>query len=235
MANTNPYSEHAETLEAVLSYVRRANRLSADDGDEFASWARLKLLEDDCAVFRKFRGDSTFKTFVVIVIQRLFLDWRIREWGKWRPTADARRLGPVAIELERLVLRDQIEYEQAVETLVSKGIALTRDECDRVWSEVPRRPSRQRAPEAALDAVPALPQAHDSIVLGEHADHALKARAALAAALNDAALKERTRSEVDAAIERGVFGSPYMVIDGEPFWGADRFAQAERWLEKGPW
>ena len=60
-------------------------------------------------------------------------------------------------------------------------------------------------------------------------------KAALGVALNDTALKERTRSEVDAAIERGVFGSPYIVIDGEPFWGADRFAQAERWLEKGPW
>jgi 2-hydroxychromene-2-carboxylate isomerase len=58
---------------------------------------------------------------------------------------------------------------------------------------------------------------------------------ALSAALNDAAVKERTRSEVDAAIERGVFGSPYMVIDGEPFWGADRLDQMERWLEKGKW
>ena len=60
-------------------------------------------------------------------------------------------------------------------------------------------------------------------------------KAALSAALNDAALKERTRNEVDAAIERGVFGSPYIVIDGEPFWGADRLDQIERWLEKGPW
>ncbi len=58
---------------------------------------------------------------------------------------------------------------------------------------------------------------------------------ALTAALNDAAVKERTRIEVDAAIERGVFGSPYIVIDGEPFWGADRLGQAERWLEKGRW
>ena len=58
---------------------------------------------------------------------------------------------------------------------------------------------------------------------------------ALAAALNDAAVKERTRNEVDAAIERGVFGSPYIVVDGEPFWGADRLDQAERWLEKGRW
>ena len=58
---------------------------------------------------------------------------------------------------------------------------------------------------------------------------------ALAAALNDAAVKERTKNEVDAAIERGVFGSPYIVVDGEPFWGADRLDQMERWLEKGPW
>ena len=54
-------------------------------------------------------------------------------------------------------------------------------------------------------------------------------------ALNDAAVKERARNEVDAAIERGVFGSPYLVIDGEPFWGADRLDQAEAWLAKGNW
>jgi len=57
----------------------------------------------------------------------------------------------------------------------------------------------------------------------------------LSQALNDAAVKERARSEVDAAIERGVFGSPYLVVDGEPFWGADRLEQAERWMEKGRW
>ena len=54
-------------------------------------------------------------------------------------------------------------------------------------------------------------------------------------ALNDPAVKERTKNEVDAAIERGVFGSPYLVIDGEPFWGADRLEQAEAWLAKGKW
>ena len=54
-------------------------------------------------------------------------------------------------------------------------------------------------------------------------------------AINDAAVKERLKSEVDAAIERGVFGSPYIVIDGEPFWGSDRFDQIEQWLAKGKW
>jgi 2-hydroxychromene-2-carboxylate isomerase len=60
-------------------------------------------------------------------------------------------------------------------------------------------------------------------------------RAALAQALAEPALKERLRNEVDAAIERGVFGSPYIVVDGEPFWGADRLHQVERWLETGGW
>ena len=60
-------------------------------------------------------------------------------------------------------------------------------------------------------------------------------KAALIAALNAPALKERTKDEVDAAIERGVFGSPYVVIDNEPFWGADRLDQIERWLAEGRW
>jgi 2-hydroxychromene-2-carboxylate isomerase len=54
------------------------------------------------------------------------------------------------------------------------------------------------------------------------------------AALNDPAVKDRLKNEVDAAIKLGVFGSPYIVIDNEPFWGIDRFDQIERWLAHGP-
>ena len=60
-------------------------------------------------------------------------------------------------------------------------------------------------------------------------------KAALAQALNDPAVKERLKIEVDSAIERGVFGSPYIVIDGEPFWGSDRLDQVEKWLATGGW
>ncbi|HNC25337.1 2-hydroxychromene-2-carboxylate isomerase [Accumulibacter sp.] len=58
-------------------------------------------------------------------------------------------------------------------------------------------------------------------------------RATLAAALEDAELKERLKAENDAALEKGVFGSPYIVVDGEPFFGADRLPQIERWLATG--
>jgi 2-hydroxychromene-2-carboxylate isomerase len=46
------------------------------------------------------------------------------------------------------------------------------------------------------------------------------------------AVKDRTRAEVDAALAKGVFGSPYIIVDGEPFWGVDRFEQIDRWLRE---
>lgn len=57
----------------------------------------------------------------------------------------------------------------------------------------------------------------------------------LRAGLTDQAVKDILKAEVDKAIARGVFGSPYIVVDGEPFWGMDRLDQVERWLDKGPW
>ena len=55
------------------------------------------------------------------------------------------------------------------------------------------------------------------------------------AALGDQAVKDRLRQETDAAIARGVFGSPYVIVDDEPFWGNDRLDDVDRWLETGGW
>jgi 2-hydroxychromene-2-carboxylate isomerase len=55
----------------------------------------------------------------------------------------------------------------------------------------------------------------------------------LLAATQAPEMKSRLKQECDAAIEKGVFGSPFMIVDGEPFWGADRLAHVEKWLETG--
>jgi len=52
-------------------------------------------------------------------------------------------------------------------------------------------------------------------------------------AIDDPAIKDALKREVSEAIARGVFGSPYIVVDGEPFWGLDRLDQIERWLATG--
>ena len=57
--------------------------------------------------------------------------------------------------------------------------------------------------------------------------------AALAAALQTDPVKARLKTACADAIAKGVFGSPYVVIDGEAFWGVDRLPQIERWLDTG--
>jgi 2-hydroxychromene-2-carboxylate isomerase len=53
------------------------------------------------------------------------------------------------------------------------------------------------------------------------------------AAVDDPAIKDALKREVEQGIARGVFGSPFIIVDGEPFWGLDRFDQVERWLATG--
>jgi 2-hydroxychromene-2-carboxylate isomerase len=49
------------------------------------------------------------------------------------------------------------------------------------------------------------------------------------------ATKARLREVTDEALARGVFGSPFFFVDGEPFWGHDRLEHVERWLATGGW
>lgn len=58
---------------------------------------------------------------------------------------------------------------------------------------------------------------------------------AMSTALAQQNVKDALRHEVEAAIERGVFGSPMMIVDQESFWGSDRLDQMDRWLETGGW
>jgi 2-hydroxychromene-2-carboxylate isomerase len=55
----------------------------------------------------------------------------------------------------------------------------------------------------------------------------------LSTGLADESLKARFKANVEAALARGVFGSPFFIVDGEPFWGSDRLPQLERWLAEG--
>lgn len=184
------FATHLHTLNSAIAHTCRTHRLAADAADEFSSWARLRLLDHDQAVLRRFEGRSSLRTFLIAVVERLYLDWRNAQWGKWRPTADARRLGAAAMELECLVLRDRLTYEEAVQTLVARGLASER-ECDRLWAQLPRRPRRQRTGEDVLAAVPSGASASQPLDDAERQAEAARLCAALARVL--AALDERDR------------------------------------------
>ncbi|NYT62149.1 2-hydroxychromene-2-carboxylate isomerase [Alcaligenaceae bacterium] len=54
----------------------------------------------------------------------------------------------------------------------------------------------------------------------------------LAAGIAQENIKELLKTEVNNAIDRGVFGTPFMIIDDEPFWGFDRFDHIRKWLKR---
>ena len=65
------YLANVETIEGAIRFVCRRHRLGAPDAEEFAATVRLKLIDDDYAVLRKFQHRSSLRTFLVTVVSRL--------------------------------------------------------------------------------------------------------------------------------------------------------------------
>jgi RNA polymerase sigma factor (sigma-70 family) len=134
------FLDNLSTIDRVVAAVARRHRLSTHEHDEFRSLVRLRLLEDDARVLRAFEQRSSLPTFLTIVISRIFLDFRNQEWGRWRPSAQARRLGPVAVLLDRLMTRDGHLIEEAIEILrTNHKIAMSDTEIRAIWDSLPRR------------------------------------------------------------------------------------------------
>jgi 2-hydroxychromene-2-carboxylate isomerase len=76
---------------------------------------------------------------------------------------------------------------------------------------------------------------HDAASVVEVADSLGADRPQLSAAIASPAIKDKLRAMTDEALTRGIFGSPFTIVDGEPFWGADRLPMVDEWLERGGW
>ncbi len=72
------------------------------------------------------------------------------------------------------------------------------------------------------------------IIAATAARHGLDGETVAAAAVGHEA-KDLLRADVEQAIELGAFGSPFFLVDGEPFWGADKLELVEAWLAEGGW
>jgi RNA polymerase sigma factor (sigma-70 family) len=118
------YLSSLPVIDDITGQVCRRHRLSATEADDFRSDVRVHFYDRHCEPLRRFEGRSTLATYLTVAIQRLFLDYRNRTWGRWRPSAEAKRLGPVGMLIERLIIRDGWSAEQAAELLrVNHGVA----------------------------------------------------------------------------------------------------------------
>ena len=65
---------------------------------------------------------------------------------------------------------------------------------------------------------------NDVTVIADTATSVGLDRDAVLAGTQATEIKDRLVRENEEAIKKGVFGSPFFIVDGEPFWGSDRIA-----------
>jgi RNA polymerase sigma factor (sigma-70 family) len=174
------YERNLELIERVIASIGRRRALSGDEAEDFASWVRVRLLEDDCAILAKFRGRSRFKTYLVTVIGNLFRDYRISKWGKFRPSAGAKRRGPTAERFEILYYRDGYSFDETVEILRRNfGVRESAEEIERLAASLPQRVPRRPVGEEVLEQMGDEGSAEDRVRDGERVAAAERAEEAL--------------------------------------------------------
>ena len=140
MKHQRLFTDNLETIEKLVRHSGRRHHFSPVDQQDFAGYVHLELLKDDCATLRKFQNRSSWWTFLASVIEKLALDFLIQKWGRWRPSAMAEKLGPVALLLDRLVNRDGHTVEEAMEIVrTNHGSGLTHAELRALWDQLPAR------------------------------------------------------------------------------------------------
>jgi RNA polymerase sigma factor (sigma-70 family) len=186
------YVEQLDVINRIAESLCRRNGVRGADAEDFAADVRLKLLQDDYAVLRKYRGASSTTTFLTVVISNLFRDHRIKLWGKWRPSAEAKRRGEVAVLLEAAIYRDGCSFEQACAFLEQGGrLTVDRATLREILAELPHRVPRRVDDGADVENVPA-PDAADGRLLNHERDERVRAaKAALDRAIGRLAPEDR--------------------------------------------
>ena len=160
-----------DLIERVIRFTARRQRLDESEYEEFASIVKLKLVENDYAVIRKFQGRCHLATFITIVVRRMLLDYRIHHWGKWHASAEAKRLGDLAVELEQILHRDGRTLEEALPVLSARYPEATRESLETLAQQLPERHARRRMVdlEEAQD-VPIDASTEESVLVAERQD-----------------------------------------------------------------
>lgn len=107
------FLQELDLVRRIVAWVCARHGLRGEDARDFESNVHTRLIENDYAILSRFEGRSALKTYLTAVISRIYLDFQAQRFGKWRPSAQARRLGPLALRLERLLYRDGLTFEEA--------------------------------------------------------------------------------------------------------------------------
>jgi RNA polymerase sigma factor for flagellar operon FliA len=157
---------HLPLINKVVAQICRRYHFQKEESEQFLSEVQDKIMADDYSVLRKFEGKCSLKRYLVVVIGRLMLDFQNRLWGKWRPCEMAKKLGPVAVHLDRLLHRDGYSFDEAVEILrTNHKVEMTWQELNEIAVRLPPRASRRMEGEEVLEQIPSSDDPPDNMVV----------------------------------------------------------------------
>ncbi|HKH47557.1 MAG TPA: sigma-70 family RNA polymerase sigma factor [Thermoanaerobaculia bacterium] len=143
--------EHFGLVQKRLDHLSRSSGLPENEAEEFRSWALFRLVENDYRILGSWEGRSSFSTYLTVALVNLMRDYRMHVWGKWRPSAAARRQGREGVLLERLRFRDHLPWSEAIDWVRTElGSSLSREELERIADTLPERRERRIVGEEEL-------------------------------------------------------------------------------------
>ncbi len=184
--------EHYDLIRQRLERISRGSGLPAQEAEEFQSWAMSRLIENDYRILGSWEGRSSFSTYLNVALSNLLRDYRIQIWGKWRPTAAARREGPEAILLEQLWHRDRLPLTEAIDRMISEHkVGLSRDALEQLATRLPQKIERRWVGEEELLKVAVDGRVEERVEDDERARLAARVRAELVPRLRSLLAEER--------------------------------------------
>lgn len=129
------FLDNLALIDRIVASICKRNRLTKEEGEDFASVVYLKFIADDYAVLRKFTGkcNASLHAYLIAVVQHAYQDHRNHLWGKWRPPASVIRLGPLAVKLYTMLYRDGLTLEEAL----ARAAPEDREEMQRLARKLP--------------------------------------------------------------------------------------------------
>jgi len=145
----------------ITAWVGRRQGLLPQEVEDLEAQVHLRLIENDYARLRAYGGRSSFETYLSVCIQHLARDLRDKALGNWEPSAEARRIGPHAVRLETLWVRDGLTLDECEQTIAPLFPPLTREQIEEIAVRLPVRARRRLEGEDGLDRHPAPTPAPD--------------------------------------------------------------------------
>jgi hypothetical protein len=149
----------------LVQDIARHYHLAAHEISEFSTLVEHTLERNDYELLRAFDCRSTWETYLSTVVTRLFFEFQLELWGQWRPSAASQVLGPAAMLLEELVLRDRLPLADAIDLMrTTHRVDLSQHRIDLLARELGLPGHRDYGPSTSSGAIAEAELAHDPAI-----------------------------------------------------------------------